>query len=354
LAKGNITRLNDVLNSIPDLATAYPAQFRNLNKDWLRKQLFKALEKDPYFDVDEISEDISLGGVRIIKLSSETRLRELKRFILLVHRILGYHSSQQTRLYKQQIRNLDENKTLAELTLQLSRGVKLATDSLHDWLIKTTADDGGALVHYYNHRLNEIDITEDGWCLGVSTQWVRFQALGRTDFWKWMWTPEGAGAIRFIMAAQGVRSSMGGVDWSSRAAFALRRFGVIQEGDLECNSPETATPEAMARNILAGPHRLRRIGQLYVGGGGHAMAAINSPSVTFMDPNAGEIRFTSGAALISWLPKFCRRIRYEFRRHYVEQYSYQPNLARNDEPKPESMEDVVRNAMHQRRRAMGY
>jgi len=76
--------------------------------------------------------------------------------------------------------------------------------------------------------------------------------------------------------------------------------------------------------------------------------------VLFMDPNAGEMRFTSGAQLQSWLPKFVRRIGYQFSRHYVECYSYQPGLARVDQPKPETVDDTLRNAMAQRRKAMGY
>jgi hypothetical protein len=96
---------------------------------------------------------------------------------------------------------------MAELTLQLSRGVRLMVDPLHGWILKTLPEDGGALMHYYNQaddqRLKAMDITEGGWCLGVSTQWIRFKATGRTDFWTWMLTPEGAGVIRFVMEGQG-------------------------------------------------------------------------------------------------------------------------------------------------------
>jgi hypothetical protein len=359
MPKGSIDRLNETLDHIPKFAKSYPDRFTGLSASKLREHLLKTLRDDPYLDLNEISEDIALGGGREISLHyfSETALRHLKRFTLLLHRVMCYHSSAQTRLYKTQLMSLDEAKTLAELTLQLSRGVRLMFDPLHGWLLKTLPEDGGALVHYYNQaddqRLKAMDITEGGWCLGVSTQWVRFKATGRTDFWTWMRTPEGAAAMRFVMAAQGVRTS-GGHDLSDRASFALARFGVIQEQVLTCGSEQAATPNAMANNITSSGRRYCRIGQGYVTGGGHAMAGANGNAVYFMDPNAGEMMFTSGPGLSSWLPKFVRRMGYHFSRHYVELYSYQPSRARVDTPKAETLEDTMRDAMAKRRKAMGY
>lgn len=362
MAKGNIDRLNETLDQIPELVASYPRQFGNVSRTWLRKTILDVLRDDPYLDLNEVSEDISLGGVRLIKLSSETRIRHLKRFILLLYRIMGYHSSEQTRAYKRQIINLDEARTLSELTLQLSRGVKLATDSLHDWLIKTTAEDGGSLVHYYNQgedqRLNDMDITVNGWCLGVSVQWIRFNATGRNDFWTWLMTAEGAGACRFVMAAQGVRYASAGVaalsDRSQKAAFALRRFGVIKESQMVSGSQPASTPEFMAQCITGGAHQMRIILVDNVGGTGHAMAADITNSYTFMDPNAGEIRFTSGAQLQTWLPKFIRRQNYQYTGIWVELYSNQPNLARVDQPREQTVEQTLRSAMEQRRKGMGY
>lgn len=359
MPKGSIDRLNETLDQIPKIAKSYPKYFTGVSPSKLRENLLTTLSDDLYFDLNEISEDISLGGGREISLHyfSETALRHLKRVTLLLHRVMGYHSSAQTRLYKSQISGLDEQRTLSELTLQLSRGVRLMVDPLHGWLLKTLPDDGGALVHYYNQaeddRLKAMDITEGGWCLGVSTQWVRFKATGRTDFWTWMKTPEGAAAMRFVMAAQGVRTS-GGHGLSDRASFALARFGVIQEQVLTCDSEQSATPEAMAKNITSGGRHFCRIGQGYVSGGGHAMAGASVSTVYFMDPNAGEVMFSGGPGLSSWLPKFVRRMGYQFSRHYVELYSYQPSKARVDAPKPETLEDTMRNAMAKRRTAMGY
>jgi hypothetical protein len=359
MAKGNIARLNETLNEIPEIARSYPRAFTNVSLTRLREILFGVLQDDPYIDRDEVSEDISLGGTRLIKFSSETRLRHTKRFLLLMHRIMGYHSSEQTRAYKAQILGLDEGRTVSELTLQMARGIRLLSDSLHDWLIKTTADDGGALVHYYNQgedgRLNAMDITEDGWCLGVSVQWVRFRATGRNDFWQWLNSDEGAGACRFVMAAQGARFATGDdANIADRSKFALRRFGVIEEGVLLSAPEQVATPEAMARNINGGGHRLRVITVSYVDGGGHAMAADIGNSFTFMDPNAGEVRFTSAAQLESWLPKLVRKLGYHYSNHRVRVFSYQPALARQDQPRVETVDQTLRNAMAQRRAGMGY
>jgi hypothetical protein len=358
MPKGSRVRLDETLDQIPKIAKSYPKYFTGVSPTKLREILLKSVFDDPYFDLNEISEDIALGGSREISLHyfSETALRHLKRVTLLLHRVMGYHSSAQTRLYKSQISGLDEPRTLSELTLQLSRGVRLMVDPLHGWLLKTLPDDGGALVHYYNQaeddRLKAMDITEGGWCLGVSTQWIRFKATGRTDFWTWMRTPEGAGAMRFVMEAQGVRTK-GGHDVSDRASFALRRFGVIRDQVLTCDS-EQATPAAMARNIISNGRRYGMIGQYYVKKGGHAMACANGNAVYFMDPNAGEMMFSGGPGLSSWLPKFVRRMGYHFSKHWVELYSYQPSKARVDAPKPETLEDTMRNAMAKRRTAMGY
>jgi len=84
------------------------------------------------------------------------------------------------------------------------------------------------------------------------------------------------------------------------------------------------------------------------------MAASIHKQILFMDPNAGEVCLPSYGALESWLPKYVRRIGYDFARHYVERYSFDPKLVRQDKPKQESLEDIMRNAMTQRRSEMGY
>ncbi len=356
MAKGSIDRLNQTLNQILEIDRRRPTLFTEVTAANIRKYMGKILQDDPYINRDEVSEDIAIGETNLLKLALETDLRALKRVTLLLHRVMGYHSSEQTRLYKTRILDLGETRTYAELKQQLARGVRLAWASLHDWLRETLPDDGGALVHYYNQgddkRLTKADFTESGWCLGVSTQWVRFKATGRADFWTWMLTDEGAAALRFVMAAQEVRT-IGEHGLSDRAAFALRRFGVIQKEVLRCDTQESATPQAMANNIISGAARFCRIGQLYVTGGGHAMAGMGGP-VAFMDPNAGEMSFANGAGLSSWLSKFIRRMGYHFSSHYVEHYSYEPGKARVDKPKPETLEDTMRDAMKKRRAAMGY
>jgi hypothetical protein len=362
MPKGSIDRLNDTLDQIALLKTHYGSAFPAINTNWLRESLFNVLMNDPYLDRNEVSEDISLGGGGgwgFIKFSASRTLRHLKRLVLLTHRILGYHSSAQTRTYKSSVQGLNETQTLGELRLQVVRGIQLQKDSMQDWMIKTLGSDAGKLRHYYNQgddaRLSKVDFTEHGWCLGLSTQWLRFQATGQGDqFWAWMLTMEGEAAIRFVMAAQEVRTHLQ-QDVENRAAFALRRFGMRREASLVSEGPN-ATPLAMARNICAANHPpFSLIGQYYKGGGGHAMAArIQNGGVLFVDPNAGEVYLPSYFALESWLPKYIRRIGYDFTQHWVERYSYDPNLVRQDQPKPQSLEDVLRNAMALRRSGMGY
>lgn len=356
MAKTNIDRLNDTLDQIKPLADEYPRAFGVISPQKLRELLFKVLANDPYLkhETDAVSENLSMGSRFPIHTAAGTRLRSLKRLVILIYQVMGFHSHAQTRIFQAQVHAMSEQRCLQELSQQLARGVQLQQDSLRDWLLKTVTEDGGRLVHYYNqgedNRLQQIDFTENGWCLGVSTQWLRFKGTGG-DFWRWMESEEGAGALRFVMAAQGVRVSKG-LDMADRAEFALKRFGFTKDITIESEGA-TATPLQMARNICdTRGGNYCRIGQSYVTGGGHAMAAFREDSgVYFMDPNAGELYLPSAAALESWLPKFVRRIRYEFRRHYAERFSYKPVV---QVEAPLSVEQTLRNAMAQRRTAMGY
>jgi hypothetical protein len=326
-------RLSETLNQIQNLATIYPACFNTVLHTALKDSLTSVLKSDPYFNLDEISEDISLGGIQAFSRlmqtdqehSSEMNLRHLKRFLLLVHRILGYHSSAQTRRFKLQILSLNENQTQDELKAQLRISADLRNGGLHNWLIKTLPGDQGSLVEYYkqgeDERALSFTLTKDGWCLGVSVQWIKFKANNRADFWKWMKTDEGAAAFRFVMAGQNIRKESQTEKMSDRAAFALKSYGILPGDKLECPLPAVATPEAMAKNIINAAHNLRRIGQDFVGGGGHSTAAYKGNSYSFMDPNAGEFMFTDPTGLISWLPKFVRIMGYEFKSHYVEVYT---------------------------------
>jgi hypothetical protein len=361
LSKTDLDRLNDTLAHLRTLEGKSPALFAGVNVNALGTILRNLLQDDYYLirQRNEISQDISLGGFRLIKTSAKTELRHTKRLLLLLYRVLGYNNSQQTRQYKEAIRNFDEARTLASFRYTLNRIVNMSR-SFRDWLEISLPRDGGRLVHYYNqgedNRLQTVDFTENGWCLGVSTQWLRFKATGEGNFWNWMRTQEGAAAMRFIMAAQGVRVAKG-ADLESRAEFALKkRFGIIKVATLESIGVD-ATPANMAWNCIVGnTGAFVRLGMYYVEGGGHAMAATTAgQGVSFMDPNAGEVHFEDPGMFSIWFPKYARRIRYHFHRHYAERMIYDPTKARVEPPPPPpSLEQVLKNALSARRAAMRY
>ena len=264
-------------------------------------------------------------------------------------------------------------------------------------------------------RLEHLDITNHGWCLGMSAMWlvdghddtlmtantearvertrqsiadaeqllnaladgagdmsvsersqakaeqereiVRLRKVLQTEeqnraaqqgsFWDRHQGQDAAGRYRFIMAAQGLRieaadgklqtNTQPKTMWNlwrtrrnklianldDRAAFRLNRGGL---GALE-SSPrrtgEDATAAQLAQDICDTPSGgFCRIGQTYVGGGGHAMAARveKDGAIRFMDPNGGEYKFANSADFKKWFPIFCHSQGYDFASHYVERY----------------------------------
>src|SRR5690606_28004811 len=75
---------------------------------------------------------------------------------------------------------------------------------------------GAELIHFYDQgqddRLNQMDITEDGWCHGVSVRWLmskRLDGFASDRFWTWLSSPEAAASMRFMMADQSIRGKIG-------------------------------------------------------------------------------------------------------------------------------------------------
>jgi Yersinia/Haemophilus virulence surface antigen len=310
-----------------------------------------------HMDVNEVSEDLSLGHGFYHHTDAAVQLRELKRATLLVYRVLGYHTSQETRALKAQVLNANEAQTKQLFKMHLDHGVTMYNNQ-KVFLQETLARRGGKLVHAYNQgddgRLGQMDTTGDGWCLGMSVQWLRFKLTGG-DFWAFHGTDEGAAAFRFVMAAQGVRSEgLGGSDMSDRAASVLKNHGLSKHSTDTVVGP-AATPEKMAELICNSPHPFCRIGQLYVGGGGHAMAAYKDNGVTFLDPNAGEFHFKNPDGFKVWLPLFTRYMGYHFSKHYREafQKSAQSSVVASRNIQRDIQRHIIAPAITARRAAMG-
>jgi hypothetical protein len=318
MTKSNIDRLNSTLDF------DWPSGlFPGISMPAVRSAIIKKLKNHyTYADQVELSKAMSLGGTRILKRSGTTQLRHVKRLALMIHQVLGYHTFQETDMLKRTILDMNEQQALLVAGALIQRSLNFI---LHKktWANEIPIRFGGRLVHYYSQgedpRLGEMDITENGWCLGMSVQWLASKAA-RLDFWGPHDSPEAARSYRFVMAGQKLRTAkFAGSNTSDRASFRLKRFGLSKESTTTESSSPTAG--SLARNIATSSASYCRIGQYYVSGGGHAMAAyVDAGSVKFMDPNLGEFAFDNHFQFQQWFPLFTRFMGYVFKRHYVEHF----------------------------------
>ncbi|MDA3962596.1 MAG: YopT-type cysteine protease domain-containing protein [Planctomycetota bacterium] len=207
----------------------------------------------------------------------------------------------------------------------------------------------GELIHFYNQgqdkRLGQMDITNNGWCHGVAVHWLRFKKQNGpsdTSFWDWLASPKGASACSMQMADQAVRPKLallfankaykGGFvdkptaisqlkdDYGNKNKVWLKQAGLGFMGKHE-GGGSTAN---LALNASGTPGGYARIGLFFVGGGGHAVAAVkDGHNWRFMDPNAGEVLVKSTAKFNDFFQKFyaMRYPTWGLASHYVEKYA---------------------------------
>ena len=268
----------------------------------------------------------TIGGVRIAAF--ETESDRITRLLLLFYRVPGYHDAFKTLSLKRSVSSQPR-----KLEAVANHEIKVAVRYLEDlelWADETAKLHGGRLVHYYSQgedkRLGDLDKTEDGWCLGMSVHWLGCQAKGE-DFWASHLGEEGPRKYRFVMAAQEVRvASRSDKVIRDRGSFRLAKYNLKKESKKQI--PGDKLGERMALEVTSAPHPFLLIGQYYVGGGGHAMAAcLEGTSVQFLDPNLGELLFNSFAGFQDWYPCYLRRLDYLFKVYYVESYSLTRSVA---------------------------
>ncbi len=189
----------------------------------------------------------------------------------------------------------------------------------------------GTFVHAYdqgaddNERLRQMDITEGGWCFGVSITWLKRNRMN-LEFWQWLRTDAGAAAIRFLMASSSVRdkltTSFEDADWAERTDFSMKKVGLAKVAHPK-KLQAAATIAALGRDITNGPGKYAACHLYFQAGGGHTVAAIvDGNAVRFMDPNAGEVGFGNKQDFLNWLPVFSRMIGYgTLNRAEVEKYA---------------------------------
>ncbi len=336
-------RLNEVLNEITEPVWR-DSLFTGYNTDVVRSIVFKDIDNHwSNTELMQLSELLSLGGVRLIKRDAETEARALKRIGIMFHRVPGYHTHAESQNFKATLINQSRADALPRVKYEVQRALRFMADEEH-WARDIARRYGGSLTHYYNqgkdNRLNEFDKTENGWCLGMSVHWLGCKAQ-KLEFWETHLSEIGAAKYRFVMAAQGVRTATNTA--ADRASFRLAKFGLKKAGETRIDAQPQ--PAQLASALIKSGNPYLRIGQYYVDGGGHAMAAcLEKGGITFMDPNLGEFFFHGLSGFEAWLPLFMRKMDYRLDEFYVEHY------AGGAAPAP----DFIKEALAGRRAAMGY
>lgn len=189
----------------------------------------------------------------------------------------------------------------------------------------------GELLHFYDQgadpRLNMMDLTRDGWCHGMSVKWLIFKkqkGITTTSFWQWVESKEAGPAFRFLMVDQAIRGKIGDdTDVDEKTIAHLRRKGPLAHLADHAKWGTNPPIESVATDIVGTPGNFARIGLYFQGGGGHALAAcIQTNSIWFMDPNAGEVNMDK-ASFGNFLKKFWA-LRYpttKIKSYYVEKYN---------------------------------
>jgi hypothetical protein len=180
--------------------------------------------------------------------------------------------------------------------------------------------EGSAVVHCYDQtddkRLQELDLTERGWCHAMCIEWLRDKrrhGCESTQFWDWVRdngpqrSSEFARRMRFLMAEQAVRVSRGGLDQQSRASSPLRPSGLLSTGVEEWviwypnDFVTSANKVAMEIQRHRGDFLYIRLNILSNPPVVHVVAAVrNTTKLWYFDPLVGEICMNRDA-LERWL-----------------------------------------------------
>ncbi|MEL6264427.1 MAG: YopT-type cysteine protease domain-containing protein [Pseudomonadota bacterium] len=273
-------------------------------------------------EIEEIGGLISLGGRRLIKFPATTELRNLKRLTLLMVYLLQYRTMDEVEQIRQRVIDNDKHQAKVLAGAVFARAMQLVRQR-GVWARDITSRYGGRLVHYHRQgddpRLAPMDITERGWCLGMSTEWL-IDKRSFADFWAGHGTPDYARRFRMVMAGQALRAhGLEGANLGDLASYRLKRVGmdramrVLLTGNPSCAS--------LARSIVNTPGEFLLVLMSLQGGEGHAIACRkHAGGITLMDPNLGEVHFQDPGRFQTWFRLLCRFKDYHLRNYDIETY----------------------------------
>lgn len=366
--KTALQRLDDTLDAMESWEN-HPASVFGGTSGPIRTQL-EARLSDPGIEEEEIGAEISLGDRGLIRRSSVTNLRKLKRILLLIHRLMCYNSRAETFVFKARVQRMNEAETIREVKAWLGLGIQFYIarrgGDVRQFLNLTLPKNGGRLVHCYSQggqganlptwrdsRIHGHDFTSKGWCLGVSTHWLGYQTRPQQDFWAFLRTDIGAaemqGSYRRNKLAEVLDDPSFGdktnllhkqIRQQQWAEDRLSDYGLRLRQKLSSISIPNA--EQLANSICFHDPAFCVV-EISLSAGGHAMAARRSGTdIIFMDPNAGEVRFGSKEGFREWLPKLFRFLGYDMIDftvyHYVEDPSVMRRGHRLDAPQRQDAE----------------
>jgi hypothetical protein len=201
-------------------------------KQWLANAI-----RDGYTpaEIDRLGAIMDIGPGSCMQWPSTTRGRNLKRLCILIYCVLLYHTFDETEQFKNQVIGWDKAATKRRTRRAMARAIHYAHHR-DAWATDVTARCGGNVVRFYNQgddqRLNLIDYTQQGWCLGMTTEWVIDHVRG-DDFWAGHTTRAYERRYQMVMAAQELR--IGGVAGSNlrdASKFRMRRAGMTRTDNI--------------------------------------------------------------------------------------------------------------------------
>lgn len=357
--KSDAERISSTLDLMTD-AVLGPELFAGRNAGVWKTLIAKRIARWSASETRELNTALSLGGIRApqkllayagIKsdaTGAETRIRELRRLLLLIYRVVGYHSHAETMLLRDMILNQSYEQIKLRAEGEISEAFMCITADY--WTRNVPRRHRGLCVRAYDQekdpRMKEAEISDKGWCLGMTVHWLASKAEN-SDFWEAHIAPEAPAKYRFIMTAQRVRVTEKNAD--DRSSFFLVKYGLkciqklVERADLSAGR--------LARMITSSPGTHIAIGMPFVESGGHAMAAFReNDTIKFFDPLLGEFSFETLEGFEAWFPHLMKRMQYQARAFNVDGYTLTGPVRAILPKEP----DVLKDAMAARRAALRY
>lgn len=308
--------------------------------------MIEARIRDPEIDEDIVGEELALSQYYWVRTRFGKPARDLRRVVLLVYRVLGFHTREETLACRDRIAHLGDRDIKRQLRAALARAIELylakRSDNRKKFVEITLPDNNGRRIQGYaqgagpgqndpiadwrDARIGAHSFTRSGWCLGLSTIWLGFRTRLLKDFWTYARSGMAAGEFQgsyrrnqlaeiftdpdwkaALNYGQGLWKQSNQMRWAERT---LKSFGLQKTTEVDSSAVPTSADLADAILRPGGAFNLITFS---IGRGSHATAAhVFANGILFMDPNIGEFSFVPKENLKPWLHKLARFLNYDF------------------------------------------